>query len=273
MFGALGVLQDSVIAELEKGKKGSVVPVFHEAMALCLTAGESHLPAEKIEPLKRDLEKITSAFLGPMKLSEPTVMVNVPVHETGYSPFLGIPVKKDARKVIGKVLASYLDMCETALSLGCGFGKFSAPQEAVAEAAKNLRRKFVEGIVALDGEEVKIRVSAISSNNDLEQGWFADGLWAPYKTMGFVRIGEKHSWVAGFYTQYDYQKEEWDILRFGGHFKQDMGGEIARYAEFLAEILDGDAGDATSSSVELATLKASPAFQWLLMRVCNRWIR
>jgi hypothetical protein len=194
---ALRVLQESVIKYLESGVKGIRVPFFHAYLD-----GPDDLEKEKIPELKRDVDQIRKALIEGMVLVEEEVEVMVPIHETGYSPLLGVPVEKDAKVVIKSLLDGLLDQCELAIIADCGFGKFSASQEKIREAQEQLKDNIETIYLPLSLGVVELKIMAYDSNNNLKQGRVADGIWVPFRAIGLVKFEDKvfAFWNLGFST-------------------------------------------------------------------------
>jgi len=271
MNDVLKVLQDSVIISLEDGAKGKVFPEFHQYID-----GTNNVPAEKIPLLRNEAFKIYEAFVAGMSLTNEAVIVNVPIHETGYSSLSGIPTEKKSQEEIGNFLCSLLDQCELAISLECGFGNYSASQEKIEEASKTMRGKMEIFRMFYSKQFIEIKIVAFDSNNNLQRGRVVDGLWVPYTVIGLIRY-DIEDITLGFMSTMDYGSGEWKINKLntelivefvkGAGLFSDAYQKLTGISEYQPKLIN------LAIDTFIDTLKCSPQFLMTLKRICNRWVK
>jgi len=271
MKSALRVLQDSVVRYLEGEVKDSKFPQFHEYV----DSGANHLEAEKVSRLKEELLQIYRAFVEGMPLIEETVEVNVPVHETGYSSLLGVPVKKDAREVVAFLINEALDQCELAILAKSGFGKHSPSPEEIRKAQEQLRENPETIYLPLPTGSMELKIVAYDSNNNLKHGRVADGLWVPFVAIGLIAYEPKNV-VLGFQATMEYKSGNWKIDHLGIDMLYELADKSSLFPqaykrltgkEFIKEaITEG------FNQEFIGFIKRSPHFQQALNRVCSRWM-
>lgn len=272
MKNALKVLQESVVRYLEEETKGSKFPQFHEY----IDGGAHDLEPDKILRLKEEFLQIYKAFVEGMSLTEKTIEVNVPVHETGYSSLLGVPVEKDAREMVAFLINEALDQCELAILAKCGFGKYSASPEEIRKAQGQLRENSETIYLPLPSGSMELKIVAYDSNNNLEHGRVADGLWVPFVAIGLIAYDPKNV-VLGFQATMEYKNGNWKLDRLG----IDMLYELAEksslfqqaYKRFVGKEFDSETkSDQPFNREFIEFIKNSPHFQQALNRVCMRWV-
>ncbi|MBU1292237.1 hypothetical protein KKH07_02000 [Patescibacteria group bacterium] len=104
----LTVLSDSIIKNMEDGKKGSKLPLIHVFME-----SEGKEPEQGKRPnFKKELEKIKKAIAGGISLTQNIITEMVPTHMGGYSSLFATPVPKDVQNEILDFLDFALKQCD-----------------------------------------------------------------------------------------------------------------------------------------------------------------
>jgi len=267
MANPMKVLQESVIQNLEEGVKGAKVSAFH-----AYVDGPDDVEAEKIPQLKEDFLNIYKAFIFGMSLTEETIEVRVPTHNTGYSPLFGVPVDKDAQEVIASCLNETLDQCDLAIIAGCGFGKFSATPEKIREAQEQLRENVEKVFLPLPSGLMELSIIAYDSNNNLKHGRAADGLWEPFKAIGLIGLDDV---ILAFMATMDYGSGNWKVDQLGTELLRELAEKSSLFKEAYQkmtgkEFAEAEISEANPEFVEF--IRTSPHFQQALNRVCKRWL-
>ncbi|OIO48588.1 MAG: hypothetical protein AUJ32_00175 [Parcubacteria group bacterium CG1_02_40_82] len=268
MENALKVLQDSVIEYLEGGQKGSKVPQFHEYIE-----GTNDLKPDKIPRLKEEILQIYKAFVEGMLLTEKTVEIRVPVHETGYSTLLGVPVEKDAREIIASFINTAIDECQLAILANCGFGKYSPTPEKIQEVKQQLRESVEMIYLPLPKGSMELKIVAYDSNNNPKHHFLVDGLWTPFVAIGLVAYSEGD--ILAFQATMDYGSGNWKLDKFGTELIYELADKSSFFKDAYQKLTGGEfnAKEVKSPNPEFVNfIKCSPHFQQALNRVCRRWV-
>lgn len=276
--GPLIVLQDLVIEHLEKGKKGSKFPHFHNYIDFL---GDD-LEPRKIAPLREEIVQIQLAFTSTFPAPNRKIVVSVPVHATGYSPLFGLDVEKDSEEVILDILNNAVEMCQIALFANCGFGRFTIPPEKILEVEGQLRENPETICVPFTGGSLETKIFAYDSNNNLKQGRAADGLWVPFQVVGLlqVRLSSRGTAVsnwgnAAFLTTREIKTHHWIFDHFGNKPLFDVAERSTLFGNAYQK-LTGESFDKTKVLLVepqwLEFLQQSCYFRQNLNRICNRWI-
>ena len=266
------LLQNTITERLEDGQKGGKFPRLQYVLD---NIGDD-LKAEEIVPLREEIAEVDKAFMAGMAPLKDQVTVMVGMHDTDYSPLFGIPVSKDAWQIMSQQLNGVLDQCDLALELGCGFGRFSANPDKIQEAQKKLRQRVEEFVIPAPDGLAEYKIVAFDSNNRLEEGRVADGMWVPYRTIGLVRR-ESDGLLLGFRAEMDYGSGEWSAKEFSREFLSRLtkAGDVVGLSEAYQKICDKDFADEDIRQIDeesLELLKNTPSFRHILARVSNRWL-
>lgn len=269
MENPVKVLQESVVRYVENGVKGSKVPHFHEYID-----GSDDLKPEKIALLKKDFLQIYKAFMEDMPLTEETVEVRVPVHETGYSKSLGVPVEKNARETIAYFINAAIDQCELAILANCGFGKYSAAPEKIKDAQEQLRGNVEKIYLPLPRGSMELKIIAYDSNNNPKHNLLVDGMWVPFTAIGLVRYETENISLA-FMATMDYGNGNWKLDRLDTKLLSELAEKSSLFKEAYQKIVGRDFDKIEISEINqefIKFFKTSPHFQQILNRVCGRWV-
>jgi len=269
----LMVLQDLVVGHLEQGKKGSKFPHFQSYIDFL---GDD-LEPRKIAPLKEEIVQIQLAFTSTFPAPNKKIIVQIPVHATGYSSLFGLPVEKDAEEVILDILNNAVEMCQIALFANCGFGRFTIPPEKILEIVKRLREQPETICLPVTDGSLETKIFVYDSNNNLKQGKLADGLLMPFQVVGLlqIRLSSTSNWGnVAFLATCDIKSHNWMFDHLGTKFFLELsrGSSPFRnaYQKLTGQIFD-------RKKVLLAKrqwiefLLKSRYFRQNLNRICNRW--